>query len=294
VFYGLKITESMFVLMLSKGNTMKLQNVIYICLTTVAASCLLLTGCSTVPVTGRSQLNLVSAGQEMELGLTSFDQLKKELPVSRDPAINDLVQRVGKRVAAIATKDMPDAQWEFVVFDSKEANAFCLPGGKVGVYTGILPITADEAGLATVIAHEVAHAVARHGAERMSEAMVMQTGGQLLGSTLSSADAQWQQVALLAYGAGAKLGRELPHSRQQELEADRIGLSYMARAGYDPRAAVEFWKRFSNFTQQEGGGNASWLNRFLSTHPVDEVRIQQIQKYLPQAEREFAQSRIQR
>src|SRR5487761_2358443 len=134
-----------------------------------------LAGCNTVPVTGRSQLNLMSTGQEMQLGLTSFDQLKKETPISKDAAANALVQKVGQRIAAVAGKDMPGAQWEFVVFDSQEANAFCLPGGKVGVYTGILPITQDEAGLATVIVHEVAHASQHHGAERMSDAMAVQT-----------------------------------------------------------------------------------------------------------------------
>src|SRR5512135_3810776 len=115
----------------------------------------------------------------MQLGLTSFDQLKKDTPVDRNPTRNAQVERVAKRIAAVAGKDLPNAKWEFVVFDSKEANAFCLPGGKVGVYSGILPITKDDAGLATVIGHEVAHAVARHGAERMSEAMLIQHGGQI-------------------------------------------------------------------------------------------------------------------
>src|SRR5688572_4080163 len=146
---------------------------------------LIISGCSTVPVTGRSQLNLISPGEEMKLGLTSFEQIKKETKISADASVNALVQKVGKRIAAVAGPDMPNAQWEFVVFDSKEANAFCLPGGKVGIYTGILPVTKDEAGLATVIGHEVAHAIARHGAERMSEAMLIQTGGGLLGAGMS-------------------------------------------------------------------------------------------------------------
>src|SRR5256886_13214440 len=144
------------------------------------------TSCTTTPETHRHQLNFISSGQEMQLGLTSFNELKKETPISRDPAANALLQKVGKRIAAVAGKDLPNAQWEFVVFDSKEANAFCLPGGKVGVYSGILPITKDEAGLATVIGHEVGHAVAHHGAERMSEAMVTQKAGQYLGSAISS------------------------------------------------------------------------------------------------------------
>ena len=216
------------------------------------------------------------------MGLTSFDQLKKETPINHDPAINDQVQRVGKRVAAVAGKDLPDAKWEFVVFESKEANAFCLPGGKVGVYTGILTVTKDDAGLATVIGHEVGHAVAHHGAERMSEALIMQGGGELVGLSLSTASPLTQQAAMLAYGAGTKMGRELPHSRSQESEADHIGLIYMARAGYDPKAAVEFWQRFAALNGQQG--NASWLSQFLSTHPVDEVRIKQLKQWLPEAE----------
>jgi predicted Zn-dependent protease len=244
-------------------------------------------GCSTVPVTGRSQLNLVSAGEEMQLGLTSFEQIKKEETISRDSSANAMVQRVGKRVAAMADKDMPEAQWEFVVFDSKEANAFCLPGGKVGVYEGLLPIALDDAGLATVISHEIAHATAHHGAERLSEAMVMQTGGQVVGSTLSSADPRWQQAAALAYGLGTTVGRELPHSREQELEADHIGLIYMARAGYNPRAAIEFWQRFAEFNRRAGEAN---VPAFLRTHPIDEVRIKRLQELLPAADAEFSRS----
>src|SRR3954451_20804286 len=163
----------------------KIKIPIGLCFVVGLAAIVLLQGCSTVPVTGRHELNLVSAGQEMQLGLTSFDQLKTNTPISHDAAINEMVQRVGKRIAQVAAKDLPDAQWEFVVFDSPEANAFCLPGGKVGVYKGILPITKDDAGLATVIGQEVGHAVAHHGSERMSEAMVMQEGQQLLGSTLT-------------------------------------------------------------------------------------------------------------
>ncbi len=259
----------------------------YVWFAALGSILLSLTACSTVPVTGRHSLNLVSEGQEMELGLSSFDQLKKETPINKDPTVNALVQRVGKRIAAVATKDMPNAQWEFVVFESKEANAFCLPGGKVGVYTGLLPITQDEAGLATVVGHEVAHAVARHGAERMSEAMVMQTGSQVLGSAM--ADSQWQSAALLAYGLGSKVGRELPHSRKQELEADQIGLTYMARAGYDPESAIGFWQRFSDFNKQSGASKPPAL---LSTHPVDDVRIQQLRELLPAAKQEFVRSPI--
>lgn len=245
-------------------------------------SLLLLSGCLTVPETGRRQVMLISTSQEMQLGLSAFQQMKKETPVSRDPAVNAMVQRVGRRIAAVA--ELPGAQWEFVVFDSKQANAFCLPGGKVGIYTGILPITKDEAGLATVIGHEIAHAVARHGAERVSEGILLQTGGGLLGASLSSADPRTQVLVMTAYGIGAKVGRELPHSRGQESEADHIGLIYMARAGYDPAAAVGFWQRFADHSRSQGGGGTP---AFLRTHPLDTVRIQQIQHWLPEAKANF-------
>jgi predicted Zn-dependent protease len=254
------------------------------------AAFVLVQGCTTVPVTGRKGINLVSSEQEMQLGLSSFDQLKKETPISRDPAINALVQKVGKQIARVADKDMPNAQWEFVVFESKEANAFCLPGGKVGIYTGILPITKTEAGLATVMGHEVAHAVAHHGAERMSHAMLMQTGQQVLGTTLSTADPRYQSAAMLAYGLGSKVGIELPFDRKQESEADRIGLVYMARAGYDPKEAIGFWQRFSEYNKQQGGGGTP---AFLRTHPVDEVRIRQLQEWLPEAQAAFVKSPLQ-
>jgi len=244
---------------------------------------LLLAGCTTVPVTGRSQLNLLSPGQEMELGLTSFTEMKKQTPASPNAAANALVQKVGKRIAAVAGPDMPGAQWEFVVFESKEANAFCLPGGKVGVYTGILQISQDEAGLATVLGHEIAHAVARHGGERMSESMLLNLGGQALGSGVAAADPRWQAVAATAFGVTTKLGLALPHSRKQESEADEIGLVYMARAGYDPDAAVQFWQRFAAYNQQQGGGTPA----FLRTHPTDEARIRRLKELMPRAKSEF-------
>ena len=245
----------------------------------------LASGCSTVPVTGRTQFTgLVSPSQEIQLGLTSFDELKKTTPISHDAAANALVQKVGQRIAAVANADMPNAQWEFVVFESKEANAFCLPGGKVGVYTGILPITKDEAGLATVIGHEVAHAVARHGAERMSQAMAEQGVGQLLGASVSKYSPQVQAIVNGAYGLGTQTFVALPFSRAQESEADHIGLIYMARAGYDPQAAVAFWQRFMQYNAQNGGDNTP---AFLRTHPTDATRIKQLQAWLPEAKAQY-------
>ncbi len=245
-------------------------------------ACALFSGCTTVGETGRKQLNFISADQEMQLGLASFDKMKKEVPISHDPAANALVQKVGKRIAAVA--ELPNAQWEFVVFESQEANAFCLPGGKIGVYTGILPITQNEAGMATVLGHEVAHAYAHHGAERMSESLGLEMIGQLFNTGVGKVDPKLQAVAQQTYGLGTSLAVALPHSRGQESEADHIGLRYMARAGYDPEEAVKFWERFAAFIKQSGGGGTPW---FLRTHPLDETRIKQLKAWLPEAEAQY-------
>lgn len=238
-------------------------------------------GCNTVPVTGRKQFNTLPAGEEMKLGFSEFGKMKNSVPINRDPELNALVQRVGRRIAAVASPDMPNAQWEFVVFESREANAFCLPGGKVGIYTGILPITRDESGLATVMGHEVAHAVARHGGERISQANAINTVGAGLGIAVSGS--QYGALATAAYGMTAQLGVALPHSRKQESEADEIGLIYMARAGFPPAAAVEFWQRFAQFNRQQGK-STPW---FLRTHPLDDQRIADLQKLLPKAQVQF-------
>ncbi|HEX9627930.1 MAG TPA: M48 family metallopeptidase [Acidiferrobacterales bacterium] len=243
----------------------------------------ILGACTTVPETGRQQLLLISASEEMQLGLTEFEKLKKDTPISKDAAATALVRKVGQRIAAVAP--LPNAQWEFVLFDQpKTPNAFCLPGGKVGIYSGILPITLDETGLATVIGHEVAHAVARHGGERVSQGLLLQLGGQALSAATRSQPAATQNLILGAYGIGAQVGIMLPHSREQELEADRIGLIYMARAGYDPREAVGFWERFKAYNEKNGGGKNL---AFLSTHPLDDVRIARIRALLPQAVAEY-------
>jgi metalloendopeptidase OMA1, mitochondrial len=243
---------------------------------------LFLTGCATVTETGRSQLNIVSADEETKLGMTSFQETKQKTPISRDAQANAMVQRAGQRIAAVA--NLPNAQWEFVVFESQEANAWCLPGGKVGVYTGILPITKDEAGLATVIGHEVAHATAHHGAERMSQQMVAQAGGSIVGTLASGKSQQTQALVGQAYGVVSQVGVLLPFSRKQEAEADYIGLLYMARAGYDPAAAVAFWERFAEYNRQHGGSQGL---SFLRTHPLDEQRIQNLKAELPKAQAEY-------
>ncbi|MCC6235742.1 MAG: M48 family metallopeptidase [Verrucomicrobiales bacterium] len=250
------------------------------------AGVLVVAGCYTVPETGRKSFNFMSEGEEMQLGFSEFDKMKKEVPISKNAAARALVEKVGKRIAAVA--ELPNAQWEFVVFESPDANAFCLPGGKVGVYTGILPITRDEAGLATVLGHEVAHAVARHGGNRMSTQMALQLGGQLGGAVVSGSKyADWGPVLGQVYGVGSQVGVALPHSRANESEADRIGLKYMARAGYNPEEAVGFWQRFAEYNRK-AGGNTPW---FLRTHPLDETRVRQLQSWLPEAKAEYRPAR---
>jgi predicted Zn-dependent protease len=247
-----------------------------------------LAGCATAPETGRSQLLLVDSAQEAKLGLQAFQEIKSETPISRDPKKNAQLQSVGKRIARVAK--LPNARWEFVLFDDpKQPNAFALPGGKVGIYTGILPITKDDAGLATVIGHEVAHAAARHGAERMSQGLAVQVGGGILSAALGASGygGATQDLAMQAYGVGAQLGVMLPYSRTQELEADRIGLLYMARAGFDPREAIAFWQRFQAYKAKSGGRTPE----FLSTHPLDNNRIAQLQKFLPQALAEYERAK---
>jgi len=252
----------------------------------IAVLFLTLTSCSTTE-TGRRQLNFVSKDQEVQLGLTAFDQMKKDVPISTDAKAKSLVERVGARIAEQVPKErMPNAKWEFIVFESKEANAFCLPGGKVGVYTGLLPIAETEAGLATVIGHEVAHAAEHHGAERMSQATATQKGEQIIGSALSEKYQVNPQVLAVALGGLGKVGIELPFSRLQESEADHMGLLYMARAGYDPEEAVKFWERF----QASHGGQSQGIS-LLRTHPVDAQRIADLKKLMPEAKAEYQKAK---
>lgn len=209
------------------------------------------------------------------MGAQAFRQVVAQSRVDRDPRVNAAVDEVGRRLAAVANR--PDFQWRFVVLDDdRQVNAFCLPGGKVGVYTGILPVARDQTGLAVVMGHEIAHALARHGAERMSHAQLAQLGGQALAIGLGgSAEAG---MVLAAYGLGAQYGVLLPYGRTQESEADRIGLLLMAQAGYDPRAAIEFWERMQR-------SDRSRQPEFLSTHPSGGTRIQQLRAWMPDATR---------
>lgn len=239
-----------------------------------------LVACYTVPETGRSSLNFVGADEERHLGVQAFDEVKHKEKVSTNPEYNAMVQRVGSRIAAVADPDIPNSQWEFVVFENSEPNAFALPGGKVGVYTGIFQITQNDAGLATVLGHEIGHVAARHGAERMSQQTLAGIGAAGLSVALSKQGSSTRQFALLAFGAGSTIGVLLPYSRLQESEADHIGLLYMAKAGYNPQEAVNFWTRFRDFNKKKGGSTPG----FLSTHPTDDKRIADLQRYLPEAD----------
>jgi predicted Zn-dependent protease len=256
---------------------------------------LVLTGCYTNPVTGRKELVMLSRGQELQLGAQSFQQVKQTEKVSNDPAFNARVTRVGQRIATAVGSELPDAKWEFVVFDSKEVNAFALPGGKVGVYTGLLKLAESDAELAIVMGHEIGHVIARHGAERMSEAMVIQgvgaVGSALVGA--STDNPQLQQVFNVAYGGGATVLRELPHSRSQESEADRMGAVYAARAGYDPRASITFWEKMvaQKKAAEKSGAAQGKIAGLLSTHPPDEKRIADLKALMPQVLPTYEQNR---
>ncbi|OLC38035.1 MAG: peptidase M48 family protein [Candidatus Rokubacteria bacterium 13_1_40CM_4_69_5] len=237
---------------------------------------LVLAACQTVPITGRSQIMLLPERQEIQMGLTAYREVLNKATVSGDPALNDQVTRVGRRIAEATGRR--DYQWEFKVIESKQANAFALPGGKVAVYTGILPITRDDAGLAAVLGHEVAHAIARHGGERISQMLLVQTGLAATQVALARNDPQTVQSVASLLGAGAAVGLLLPWSRSQESEADHLGLIYMAKAGYHPSAARDLWVRMA-----EAGRGQARPPEFLSTHPAPETRIRQIEAWIPEA-----------
>lgn len=244
----------------------------------------MLISCATVPVTGRRSLNLVSDTELARLSLDSYRKVIDEAELSSDPAQLEMVRRVGGRIARatesyLRAHDLPYDQfvWEFnVIKDDDQVNAWAMPGGKIAVYTGIFPVARDDAGLAAVLGHEIAHVLARHGNERMSRALLVELGGQTLSAAMSQRPGWTSNLLLASYGAGSQVGVILPHSRLQESEADRIGLTLMAIAGYDPRAAIGLWERMA-------GSGGSRPPRFLSTHPRPESRIQDIQRYLPEA-----------
>ena len=235
---------------------------------------LLFISCTKAPITGRSQFIMVNQAQEMQLGLQSAKKILSTEKISRDPNQNAMVKRVGMRIANITGQK--NYKWEFFVIDNpKEANAFCLPGGKVFVYSGLFKYIANDAELAAVLGHEIGHALARHGAERMSSGILAQTGGEVLQSVMvGRGNPQNTAMVMEAFGIGTQLGVMLPHSRTQEYEADHIGLVLMAKAGYNPQSALTFWNKFAKSGQTPP--------EYLSSHPAPANRIATIKKLIPQ------------
>ena len=246
----------------------------------------LLWGCAEVPITGRQSLHLVPESELLTLSLQQYNEVLQKSKLSTDNQKVAMVRRVGNRVAKAAESFLAesghqdlikDFQWQFnLIEDDKTANAWVMPGGKAAVYTGILPFTQDETGLAVVLGHEVGHALANHGNERMSQELLKNMGGMALSVALNSQPQMTQELAMAAFGAGASIGVILPYSRLQESEADHIGLILMARAGYDPREAIPFWQRMNK-------APGSRPPELLSTHPAPETRIANIQALIPEA-----------
>jgi len=265
---------------------MKSPKIGYLSNAALIALLLLIVGCATVPVTGRKSLNILPDSELLSMSLQEYKDVLKKSKLSNDPAEVQMVKRVGKRIASATEQfftekgmksEIKNYKWEFnLIEDDKVANAWCMPGGKVAVYTGILPITQDATGLAVVMGHEISHAIAKHGNERMSQGLLAQLGAAGLSAALSTNPGATSQIFMAAYGVGANVGVLLPYSRIQESEADHIGLILMAKAGYDPREAVPFWKRMN-----EKGGNRP--PEFLSTHPAPETRIKDIEAKIPEA-----------
>lgn len=248
------------------------------------AGLLAMQGCSTVALTGRRQLHLVSDEEVLSLSNQSFSEYMATAKPSTNAQQTAMVVRVGRRIAtAVETylrnngraDDIKEFAWEFHLVQDKTPNAFCLPGGKIVVNDGILPYTQTEDGLAIVLGHEVAHAVAKHSAERLSQQMLLNYGGVGLGLLLSRQSDTTQELAQTVYGLGSQVGVMLPYSRLNESEADHMGLIFAAMAGYNPEAAIPFWQRMS----QQGGGTPE----FLSTHPSDGNRIKRLQEWMPEA-----------
>ncbi|WP_300763602.1 M48 family metallopeptidase [uncultured Bacteroides sp.] len=250
----------------------------------ICASLFLLTSCGSVPLTGRKQLLLVSDSEVLSSSLTQYNDYIKTAKKSTSTSQTAMVKRVGQNIASATEEYLRQAgmsdeiknfSWEFNLVADKQVNAFCMPGGKIVVYEGLMNLVTSDDELAVVIGHEVAHAVAKHSNERMSQQIAAQYGSQILSAALSEKNAIVKNVAVTVYGLGAQYGVMLPFSRTHELEADYMGLILMTMAGYNPEVSVNFWQKMS---AQSGGG----VPEFMSTHPSDEHRINEIKKVLPE------------
>ncbi len=250
------------------------------------AAILMIDACATVPITGRKQLHMLPESEMMAMSLQAYQEfLGENDPMPESDQRVQMVKRIGGKLATAATafleangagNRVEGFNWEFNVVEENTVNAWCMPGGKVVVYTGILPVTQDEPGLAVVMGHEIAHAIAQHGNERMSQGLLVSLGGVGLDVASSQQPELTRQVLLQSYGIGSTLG-VLAYSRNHESEADKMGLVFMAMAGYDPRTAPRFWERMAS----QGGGAAP--PELLSTHPSDETRIRDLEAFMPEA-----------
>ena len=262
-------------------NINNMKKMLILCMVALLAA-----SCSTVPLTGRRQMLLVSDSELLTASLIQYDQYMKTAKKSTDKDKTATVVRVGKKIAEATEtylkqngleNELKHFRWEFNLINDNQVNAFCMPGGKIVVYEGLLRLTASDDELAVVVGHEVAHAVAKHSNERMSQQLVAQYGAAILGAALSKKSAATQQLASTVFGLGTQVGVMLPFSRKHESEADYMGLVFMTMAGYNPNVAVGFWQRMS-----QGGSSVPEL---LSTHPSDETRIAAIRRYLPEMEK---------
>jgi predicted Zn-dependent protease len=259
------------------------RKILGIFLAIVLPSALLLSSCTTVPITGREQLRLVPEDTLITASRQQYSQMMAEVRTIEGTAEARMVQDVGVRIAAAVEEFLEDhgrterLEWEFNLIDSPEMNAWAMPGGKVAIYQGLMEITNTPPKLAAVMGHEVAHVIAGHGSERLSQGLLTQMGGMALSAALSNRPDQTRALWMQAYGLGAQVGVMLPYSRLHEREADRLGLIFMALAGYDPHAALEVW------TAMAQRGTGPGVPAFLSTHPTDEQRISDIRSYLPEA-----------
>ena len=255
---------------------------------------LFLASCAEVPITHREGLHLVPESELLTLSFQQYAQVLKTSNLSTDPGKVHMVRTVGERIARSAETFLKESSqadktkgyhWEFnLIEDDKTVNAWCMPGGKVGVFTGILPYTHDESGLAVVLGHEIAHALADHGNERMSQALLASMGGVALSAALSQKPRETRDLFMAVFGVGITVGALLPYSRLHESEADQIGLLLMARAGYDPRESIPFWERMSKEQKTRAP-------EFLSTHPAPESRIASLKNYIPEALQYYQKSR---
>ncbi|MBC8481822.1 MAG: M48 family metallopeptidase [Planctomycetes bacterium] len=254
----------------------------------------ILTSCSEVAITGRQQLNIVPDSLMNSLSLQSYNDFLSQTKKSTDSQKNSMVNKVGKNVAAAVEtycyeNNLSDRvkgfSWEFNLIDDPNENAWAMPGGKIVVYSGLLDITQSEAGLAVIMAHEVAHVIARHGSERMSQSLLVDMGGMALSQALAESPAKTQNLFLRSYSIGTQYGVLLPYSRTHETEADRLGLIFMALAGYNPNEAVALWQRMA------ANSKGPKPPELLSTHPADQTRIANIKSFLPEAMKYYNRSK---